>query len=79
MFIIIYFSTKDSFCFIISICLYYCTFSCTIYRLAALDERGSGRGQESGARMRRFRQEDYRDDSDDDTKQTYNGNSTQQQ
>ncbi len=49
------------------------------YRLAALDGRGSGRGQEAGGRMRRFRQEDYRDDSDDDKKQTYNGNSTQQQ
>ena len=49
----------------------------------ALDGRGStsGSGQDAGPRLRRFRQEDYQDDddSDEDKKQTYNGNSTQQQ
>ena len=45
----------------------------------------SGRGRErvgndEGPRLRKFRQEDYQDESDEERrKQTYNGNSTQQQ
>ena len=36
-----------------------------------------GRNSTSGLRVRKFRQEDYHDDSEEDG--TYNGNSTQQQ
>lgn len=40
------------------------------------DDRTSMDGGTGSLRVRKFRQEDYRDDSDEDG--TYNGNSTQQ-
>ena len=50
-------------------------------RLSAMSGRGRERvGNEEGPRLRKFRQEDYQDESDEERKkQTYNGNSTQQQ
>ena len=48
-------------------------------RLSALGDGGGRQGNVGGPRLRKFRQEDYQDESDEERKQTYNGNSTQQQ